>query len=156
MCRSQADRVLDRPVRNPVAVAAVEILRTVPLFEGMTDRSVEAVAGLARAATFPAGEVLTREGDPGDRFIVLTAGTAKVTQGERRLRTLGPGDFFGEISLIDGGPRTATVTATAPLEALVIERDGFERVMADFPTLRLDLVSALTQRLRERAPADGD
>ena len=57
---------------------------------------------------------------------------------------------------IDGGPRTATVTATAPIEALVIDRDGFERLMDDFPTLRLDLVSALTQRLRQRSPEPVD
>ena len=137
-------------------MAAVEILRSVPLFEGMTDRSVETVAGLAREASYPAGAVLTREGDPGDAFIVLTDGAADVTQGDRLLRTLGPGDFFGEISLIDGRPRTATVTATAPIEALVIDRDGFERLMDDFPTLRLDLVSALTQRLRQRSPEPVD
>jgi CRP-like cAMP-binding protein len=137
-------------------VAAVEILRSVPLFEGMTDRSVESVAGLARETSYPAGTVLTREGDAGDRFIVLTDGTADVTQGDRLLRTLGPGDFLGEISLIDGGPRTATVTATAPIEALEVDRDGFERLMADHPSLRFDLVSALTQRLRQRAPTDVD
>ena len=137
-------------------MAAVEILRTVPLFEGMTDRSVETVASLARETTYPAGAVLTREGDPGDAFIVLTDGAADVTQGDRLLGTLGPGDFLGEISLIDGGPRTATVTATAPIDALVIDRAGFGRLMDEFPTLRLDLVSALTQRLRRQAPGLGD
>ena len=63
------------------------------------------------------------------------------------------GDYLGEISLIDGGPRTATVTALEPISALVVQRAGFERLMLDYPSVRLDVLNALTRRVREHAPA---
>ena len=74
-----------------------------------------------------------------------------MSQDGRPLRALGAGDFLGEISLVDGRPRTATVTATSSIEALVIDRAGFEHLMNDFPAVRLELVSALTTRLRQRS-----
>jgi CRP-like cAMP-binding protein len=67
-------------------------------------------------------------------------------QDGRTIRELGPGGYLREISLIDGGPRTATVTASTPIDALVVDRDGFGRLMDDFPVVRLDLVSAITKR----------
>lgn len=133
-----------------------DAIRAVPLFRGMTDRSITAIVDLAQMASFEPGATLTREGERGDSFLVLTAGTATVTQQGRPIRTLGPGDFLGEIALIDGGPRTATVTADTALEAIVIDRDGFGRLMNEFAVVRLDLVTALTQRLRERAPDPTD
>jgi CRP/FNR family transcriptional regulator, cyclic AMP receptor protein len=133
-----------------------DVLRTVPLFQGMTDAAVEAIGGLAEEADFAAGDVLVREGDPGDAFIVIVGGRATVDQGGTTVRELSAGSFLGEISLIDGGPRSATVTAVEPIHALVLHRDGFDRLMHDFPVVRLDLVTALTQRLRQRAPAVSD
>ncbi len=137
-------------------MSPIDVLQSVPLFQGMTDRSIGIIADLAEPATFAAGDTLTREGDPGDSFIVLTSGTADVRQGDRSIRTLGAGDFLGEISLIDGGPRTATVTATTPIDALVIDCVGFGRLMDEFPVIRLDLVTALASRLRQRAPETTD
>ena len=133
-----------------------DILRTIPLFRGMTDQSIETISDLAVPALFAAGDVLVREGEPGDSFIVLIAGQATVEKDGQSIRSLGAGDFLGEIALIDGGPRTATVTATSPVEALTVDRAGFGRLMAEFPVVRLDLVSALTQRLREHAPTPTD
>lgn len=86
----------------------------------------------------------------------LVAGQATVEQDGRSIRSLDAGDFLGEIALIDGGPRTATVTATSPVDVLTVDRVGFGRLMAEFPVVRLDLVSALTQRLREHAPTPTD
>ena len=126
----------------------VEVLRSVPLFQGMSDRSIETIAGLAFETDFPEGATLVREGEPGDRFLIIRNGSAVVDQGGRTLRHLGGGDFVGEISLIDGRPRSATVTATAPVEALCIDRDGFTRLMDEFPAVRHDLLNALTQRVR--------
>lgn len=119
----------------------------------MTDQSIGKIGQITQAATFAAGQTLMSQGDPGDSFIVIISGTAAVSQGGRPLRDLGPGDFLGEVSLIDGGPRTATVSATTDIEALVVDREGFGRLMTEFPVVRLDLVTALTHRLRERAPA---
>ena len=99
-------------------MADIDVLRGVPLFQGMTDRSVEIIADLARPERFDPGEALTTEGEPGETFIVLTAGTADVEQDGTRIGTLEAGDYLGEISLVDGGPRTATVVATSKIEAL--------------------------------------
>ena len=133
-----------------------DILRTIPLFRGMTDQSIETIGHLAAPAWFDAGDVLVRQGEPGDSFIVLIAGQATVEKDGQFIRSLDAGDFLGEIALIDGGPRTATVSATSPVEVLTVDRAGFGRLMAEFPVVRLDLVSALTQRLRERAPTPTD
>jgi CRP-like cAMP-binding protein len=133
-----------------------EALRGVPLFQGMTDGAIDAIATLAQPTTFAAGETLVQEGEPGESFLIITEGRATVEQGGQQIRELGGGDFLGEISLIDGGPRTATVTAIEPIEALRIERDGFGRLMNEFPAVRYGLVSALTVRLREHAPAVSD
>ena len=128
-----------------------EVLRSVPLFQGMTDRSVETIASLAEEARFAAGSTLVREGDPGDRFLIIRDGSAVVDQGGRTIRELGSGDFLGEISLIDGRPHSATVTATAPIDALAIDRAGFTRLMDDFPSVRHDVINVLTQRVRASA-----
>jgi CRP-like cAMP-binding protein len=128
-----------------------EVLREIPLFRGMSDRSIEIIADIVRETSFPAGASLVREGEPGESFMIIREGTAIVDQGGRTLRELGSGDFLGEIALIDGGSRTATVTAAQPITALVIDRAGFSRLMNEFPVIRLDMVSALTQRLRQRS-----
>jgi CRP/FNR family transcriptional regulator, cyclic AMP receptor protein len=127
-----------------------EALRAIPLFSGMSDRSIEIIAEIVRDASFPAGASLVKEGEPGESFMIIREGTATVEQSGRMLRELGTGDFLGEIALIDGGPRTASVTALGPVNALVIDRAGFSRLMSEFPVIRFDLVSALTQRLRQR------
>ena len=80
---------------------------------------------------------MTQEGEPGESLIVIRSGSALVEQGGRELRRL-RGDFLGEIALIDGGPRTATVTALEPIDALVIDRTGFSRIMDEFPVIRYD------------------
>jgi CRP/FNR family cyclic AMP-dependent transcriptional regulator len=137
-------------------MTTTDVLRGVPLFQGMSDRSIASIAELATPTSFEAGSTLIVEDTPGDTFIVLTAGSAEVTRAGRRLRTVAAGDFLGEISLIDGGPRTATVTASTPVETLVIDRDGFARLMSEFAVVRLDVVSALTHRLRERSRLETD
>jgi CRP-like cAMP-binding protein len=123
-------------------------LRAVPLFQGMSDRSVESIAELAADASFAAGAVLVREGDPGDSFLIIRDGSATVEQGGSTVRELGSGDYLGEISLIDGRPRTATVIASRPVDAWTIDRAGFTRLMDEYPSVRYELLNALTQRIR--------
>jgi CRP-like cAMP-binding protein len=132
------------------------LLRRSHLLQGMTDRTLEAIGDLTRQATFATGEVIVREGDVGDAFYLVTSGTAVVEQNGSRLRELGEGDFFGEISLLDGQPRTATITATGNVEALVLDRDDFQRLIDDHPSVRLELLMALTERLRKVAPQPTD
>ena len=137
-------------------IATSKTLRSVPLFAGMTERSLEEISGLATEVEFPAGGVLVREGDPGDTFLVLLSGRAVVDQGGRQIREIADGDFLGEISLIDHGPRTATVTAIDPVRALSISCDGFGKLMDEYPPVRLEILSALTRRVRSTAPAASD
>jgi CRP/FNR family transcriptional regulator, cyclic AMP receptor protein len=125
-----------------------ELLRLVPLFNGMTDRSFEAIANLASETDFATGDELVRQGTPGDSFIIVVNGRAIVERDGRRLRELGPGDFLGEIALIDGSPRTATVTALDPIHAFVIGREGFLQLIDRIPVFRLEVLNALTERIR--------
>jgi len=134
----------------------VEVLRSVPLFEGMSDDAVATIAGVAEELVYPAGSELTREGYPGESFIVIVTGRASVDVDGQRIRELGAGEYLGEISLIDGGPRTATVTAIESIEALVLPRVAFDRLIDEFPGVRMDVLAALTRRIRERAPALSD
>ncbi len=137
-------------------VTTLEPLRSIPLFRSSSDGALEIIAGIAEETTFAPGDILVREGEPGDSLILIRDGQATVAVGGRTVRQLGSGDFLGEIALIDGRPRTATVTATQPIEALVIDRAGFGRLMEEFPVIRYDLVTALTERLRQRGPAISD
>ena len=130
------------------------ILRGVPLFTGMTDRALDAIGELVSERHFETDDDLVRQGEPGDSFLILRDGAAGVFVDDRLVRELGPGDFLGEISLIDGGPRTATVRATAPIDALVIGREDLATLIERHPSVRLELLMALTARIRrsERSP----
>jgi CRP/FNR family cyclic AMP-dependent transcriptional regulator len=131
-------------------MTTTDVLRAVPLFQGMTDRAIEVVSQIAEETDYPEGDVIVREGDPGDTFIVIVEGEAAVSQGGTAIRELGAGAFLGEIALIDGGNRTATVTATTPIRALTIDRAGFARLIDEFPVLRLDVLTALADRVRRQ------
>jgi CRP/FNR family cyclic AMP-dependent transcriptional regulator len=128
-----------------------DALRDVPLFSGMTDRSMDAIRTLVREVTYAPGDVLMAEGDPGESFLILLDGDATVSRAGGQLRELGGGDFVGEISLVDGGPRTATVIATSTVRALTIQHGEFTTLMESFPSVRLEVLMALTQRLRAHA-----
>ena len=127
---------------------SADLLRLVPLFRGMTDRSFEAIANLASETTYAAGDELVRQGTPGREFIIIVSGRARVARDGKQIRELGPGDFLGEISLVDGSPRTATVTALDPIHAVTVQRDGFLDLIDRIPVFRLEVLNALTQRIR--------
>ena len=124
-----------------------DLLRLVPLFAGMTDRSFEAIAALASETSFATGEEVVRQG-AGTAFYIIVSGRARVTRDATVLRELGPGDFLGEIALVDGSPRTATVTALDPVAALTVKRDEFLGLLERLPVFRLEILNALTQRIR--------
>jgi CRP/FNR family transcriptional regulator, cyclic AMP receptor protein len=132
------------------------LLRRSHLMQGFTDRTLEAIGDMASEVQFAPGEAIVREGDPGDAFYVITSGNAVVTQDGSQLRELGEGDFVGEISLIDGQPRTATITATDEVSTLTLGRDQFQRLIDEHPSVRLELLMALTERLRKVAPNPTD
>jgi CRP/FNR family cyclic AMP-dependent transcriptional regulator len=93
------------------------------------------------------GKEMTREGSPGREFFVLLEGTADVKKNSRKVNTLGPGDFFGEIALVSHAPRTATVVATSPVRALVITDRSFRRLLDDSPQVKTKVMEAMAMRL---------
>ena len=129
-------------------MANVDHLKGVPLFQGMTEQALEAVAGLAGEIQFADGQEVTVEGEPGDSFFVIVDGRLRVSRHGSTVRDLGPGDFLGEISLIDGRPRSATTVAIGSVDALVIERPAFQELMEKFGAIRLGILMALSERVR--------
>jgi CRP-like cAMP-binding protein len=113
----------------------------------MTDSALEAVAGLASETEFEDGAIVVHEGAEGDAFYVIVDGTLRITRGGGLLRELGPGDFLGEIALVDGRRRTATATAVGPVKALAIRRAEFLDLIDRYGAVRLGVLMALTERL---------
>jgi CRP/FNR family transcriptional regulator, cyclic AMP receptor protein len=129
----------------------VELIKRVPLFSGLSKRELEEVASLADEIDLRDGKELTRQGKAGREFFVLLEGSADVTKDDRRINQLGDGDFFGEIALISRSPRTATVTATSPVRALVITDRSFRRLLEDSPQIQLKVLEALAERIAPEA-----
>jgi CRP-like cAMP-binding protein len=130
-------------------------LEDVPLFEGCTRRQLRAVARIADVLEVPAGTVLTKAGDPGDAFFLILDGRVRVEVSPRKRIRMGPGEFFGEMSLLDGGPRTATVAADTDVRVLVIARRDFSLLLSKVPDLMRNLLVVLVKRLRtaEQGPS---
>jgi CRP-like cAMP-binding protein len=125
----------------------IELIKRVPLFAQCSKAELARIATIADEIHFPAGKTLTREGEPGLEFFVLVAGNVAVHQGKRKVNELGDGDFFGEVSVIAGTPRTATVTTTAPSRMLVVTDRDLTRLLRDSPGIHAKVLQAVAQRL---------
>jgi CRP/FNR family cyclic AMP-dependent transcriptional regulator len=97
----------------------------------------------------PAGKALTKQGEPGSEFFVITDGQVEVTIDGKEVAKLGPGDFFGEMALLDSGPRTATVTCLTDVQVEVISRRDFSQLLDDAPALTRKILAGMAARLRE-------
>jgi CRP-like cAMP-binding protein len=127
----------------------IEHLKGVPLFESCSLRQLRRVARIARVLTVPADTVLTRAGEPGDEFFLILDGAARVDVSAEKHVSLPPGAFFGEMSLLDGGPRSATVVADTPVRLLVISRRHFSVLLKEVPGLTQTLLTTLSRRVRQ-------
>lgn len=125
------------------------VLRGVPLFAGLDERSLQAVAILARETAPKAGEVLMLEGEPGDAFYVIVDGTVRIEHGDRTVRSMTAGGFLGEIALIEHGARTATATCVTDCRLLEIRRHEFERLMDTMPAVHRRIRAAIERRARD-------
>jgi CRP-like cAMP-binding protein len=123
-------------------------LSQVPLFSGCTQRDLQTIARVVKDIDHGSGTVIAREGEPGIGLFVIADGTAEVTIGGSKKATLGPGDFFGEIALLDGGPRTATVTATSDMRLLGLTEWVFRGLMQEHPSIAVRVLQAMAGRLR--------
>jgi CRP-like cAMP-binding protein len=131
-----------------------EVLSQVLLFSGCNRKELAQIASLATEIDVPEGKVLAKEGSPGREFYVILDGKASVAIGGRRVATLGPSDFFGEMALLDQGPRVATVKAETPMEVAVLDPREFSTLVEEHPGVARKILKVLAQRLRdsERAP----
>ena len=131
----------------------VDQLNRVPLFAGCSRKDLQTIARVVKDIEHPAGTVIAREGDPGVGLFVIAEGTTDVTIGGRRKSRMGPGDFFGEIALLDGGPRTATVTATSDVKLLGLTEWTFRGLMMEHPSIAVKTLQAMAGRLRNATKA---
>ena len=125
----------------------IELLRRVPLFEHCSKRELSMIAGIADELRLGARSALAVEGAAGHEFIVVVEGLAEVRRGGRRVNTLGDGDFLGEIALVTGRRRTATVTTLEPTRLLVLNERDFKRLLREVPSIQTKVVRALAARL---------
>lgn len=103
----------------------LKALRAVPLFSSMSDRDLKAVLAGCREEVYSDGQAIVREGQPGGPFFLVLEGQAKLTLGGKTKKSFGPGDFFGEIAMIDKGPRTGTITDAGNVKAIAIQSWDF-------------------------------
>ena len=124
------------------------MLAAVPLFEGLTKRQLKAVAKLATVVEHPAGSTVVTQGGPGESFMAVVSGQAKVQVNGKTVGRVLPGDYFGEISLLDGGARSASVVTETPMQLLRIQHENFLKVLVADPPLALALMVGLARMIR--------
>lgn len=140
-----------RPSGRTIAAMSqfTEQLAGVPLFAACSGKDLQRLARAADEVHVSKGTELTRQGDIGREVFVILSGSAAVTKDGTVAAELGPGDHFGEMALLDGGPRTATVTARTEMTLVVLSKAAFNAVLDEIPTLAHKLLIATARRLRE-------
>jgi CRP/FNR family cyclic AMP-dependent transcriptional regulator len=130
------------------SVEKLMFLRAVPTFAGCEIDALRRFADAFVVQRFEAGEVIVREGEPGQHLYVVTEGRVDVTVGGRHLNEVGPRQYFGEMALFDGGPRSATATAIEATTLLRLDRDDFYRLGRESPDLLIGVIRVISERLR--------
>jgi len=130
----------------------IELLARVPLFAGLSEEHLHRVAAVTEDATYNPGRVIVEKGQEGKALYVVVEGRAKVVRGKIVTASaeteLGPGDFFGELALLDGEPRVATVVAETALETIRIQRSAFADLLLDEPPIALKILEGMAARAR--------
>jgi CRP-like cAMP-binding protein len=126
-----------------------KVIATVPLFEGLSKRQLASIAHVCFEAVYSPGDIIVREGDrTAEHMVVITEGTAEVTHKGKNLTTLGAGEVVGEMALLDGLPRSASVTAETDVRAIVLYRSAFQALLEEVPGMYARLLTTLSKRLR--------
>ncbi len=126
-----------------------DLLAGAHLFDGVDRDGLERIAAAAIQVDFDDGQVIARQGEIGTGFFIIVSGGAKVVRSGETVANLGPGEFFGELSVLDGQPRTAQVTAHGPTSCLALATWDFEAILLDQPKVALAILRGLAGRLRE-------
>ena len=124
------------------------VLANVSLFDGLSKRHLRRVGDIAEQADYMQGATIVKEGTEADAFYVILSGIARVSLRGRKINQLMPGDYFGEISLIDGGTRTASVISDTPMTLLIIHRKAFRKLLAQEPAITISLLGELAKMVR--------
>jgi CRP/FNR family cyclic AMP-dependent transcriptional regulator len=126
----------------------VALLHGVPLFSQLSHRHLRHLAASAEEVHYGANRTIVRQGTRGDSFFVIAEGSATVRQGTRAIGKLGPGDFFGEMALLDGRPRSASVIAEEPLVTIRLTRSAFNKALDANPAMARGIMAELAERIR--------
>jgi CRP-like cAMP-binding protein len=146
---SRGERVRDRHATVRRSLAA---LAAVPLFDRFSKKHLRRLAVETDVVRIAPGRAIVEEGQAGEAMYVVLTGSARVTRSGRKIGELFPGDFFGELSALDGGARTASVVAQTPVEVLRLFRHTLRRMIEDEPVLVMGLLEGLARRLRHVLP----
>ena len=146
-CRAVTHRSHSRPSIAPPA-GPVEVIEQIPFFTGLSEGDVSRIASMFKERTFPAGETIIKEGIDAAAFFVIESGEATVSIRGKKIRTLGRGDYFGEIALIDEGTRSATVTASTEVVCHGLTFWEFRPLVQTHATIAWNLLQTLAKRLR--------
>jgi CRP-like cAMP-binding protein len=133
---------------SAVAGASIDVLKRVPLFSGLDNRELEQIANSMRERSVSAGDVVLEQGAGGAGFFVVDQGRADVTVDGDHVATIGPGDYFGEIALLTGSDRTATVTATTDMRCYGMTSWDFKPLVESNSAIAWKLLTAMAQKLR--------
>ena len=139
--------------RHATMRRSLAALAAVPLFDRFSKKHLRRLAEETDVVTFAPGRAIVEEGQVGEAMFVVLAGVARVTRGGRKVAELFPGDFFGELSALDGGERTASVVAQTPVEVLRLFRHTLRRMIEEEPVLVTGLLEGLARRLRYVLPS---
>jgi CRP-like cAMP-binding protein len=128
-----------------------ERLRAVPMFADLSRKQLRQISSLMTQIARPAGTVLIEEGRAGHEFFIVLEGEVEVRHGDQVIATRGPGDYFGEIALLDNRPRTATVVVTEPVVVEVLSRQEFTSLLAQSPEMAGEIMATMARRLPSSA-----
>jgi CRP-like cAMP-binding protein len=126
----------------------VDLIASVPMFQGLGRRELEEIARLVDEVDVPAGKVLMRQGDTGSEMFIVASGGVRVERNGKHVRDAGPGTSIGDMSLLAEGPRTATVTAIGPTQLLLAGHREFHALMEQHPTIRMRILEGLATKIR--------
>ena len=132
-----------------MAQGPIDLLERVPIFQGLDHRELERIASSMKQRTFNAGDTVTAEGQGGVGFFVIESGEAKVTIGGRDRRTLGAGDYFGEVALLTDSPRTATITAETDLRCYGMTSWDFKPLVESHSSIAWKLIQTMAKKYQE-------
>ena len=133
----------------PSTLEKVLVLKSAPLFSRVPAEDLASLARMAESRIIAPGQRIVAEGEPGDELYLLVHGRVAVTRGGHRITTLGPGESFGEISVLDDGPRTATVVAEEQSEVLAIASEDFYEILREQSEIAEGVIRILVKRLRD-------